>query len=220
MEQQSPEWFSARLGIPTASRIGDVTARTKSGWGSSRDNYMAELLTERLTGQPAPRFQSAAMDWGTQCEPEARAAYAFHRNVDVIPVGFLCHPILKSGASPDGIVEEKTRGCLEIKCPNTATHIETLLGAPIDLKYVKQMHWQMICASAWWCDWVSYDPRLPEHLRMVVRRVPRDEKLLATLEKEVGEFIDELDAKHAALMGLGGEYLTKQLRASVEALSA
>jgi len=214
MEQRTPEWHQVRLGIPTGSRIGDATAKTKTGWSSSRENYMAELLTERLTGQPAPQYSNAAMEFGTQVEPEARAAYEFTRNLSVQQIGFLPHPTLRSGASPDGVVEGNPRGLVEIKCPNTATHIATLLGAPIDLKYLKQMQWQMVCANAQWCDWVSYDPRLPDNLRMVIRRVPRDDKMIAGLELDIRLFIEEMDAKYAALMGLGESHLMAQLQAS------
>lgn len=195
--QRSEEWFLARLGKVTASRIADVTARTKTGWGAGRANYMAELLCERLTGEPREAFTNAAMQWGTDMEPEARRAYQFLTGETVVEVGFVDHPqIAMSGASPDGLVGEF--GLLEIKCPNSATHIETLLGAEIDGKYLKQMQWQMACTKRQWCDFVSFDPRLPERMQIHVRRVFADPDVFE-IEEDVVKFLAELDAKEAAL---------------------
>lgn len=190
--QRTPEWFQARLGKVTASRISDVMARTKTGWGAGRKNYMAELVAERLTGVRAEGFVNAAMQWGTDMEPEARAAYEFYREATVIEAGFELHPtIADSGASPDGLVGED--GLIEIKCPGTAQHIETLLGGTVAEKYVLQMQWQMACTGRQWCDFVSYDPRLPESMRMFCDRVKRDDDLIATMEKAVVDFLAELD---------------------------
>ena len=209
MLQRTPEWFQARCGKVTASRVADVVAKTKTGWGASRANYMAELVAERLTDLPTDGFVSKPMQWGIDHEDEAIAAYEFHQDVTVEPVGFVQHPkIVASGASPDGlIVGPKTDGVqllglVELKCPNTATHIETLLGAPIDACYITQMQWQMACTGALWCDWCSYDPRMPAALRLFVKRIPRDDKRIAELEAEVVKFLAELDAKVAALNGL------------------
>ena len=189
--QGSPEWHAERLGKVTASRMADVCARTKSGWGASRKNYMAELVAERLTGARAEGFTNAAMQWGTDQEPEARVAYEFYRDATVVEVGFVPHPsIADTGASPDGLVGED--GLVEIKCPNTATHIETLLGGTVPEKYVLQMQWQMACTDRQWCDFASFDPRLPESMRLFVQRVPRDDALVASLEKDVVEFLTEL----------------------------
>lgn len=198
MDQGSPEWFSARLGKVTASRVADVVARTKTGWGASRANYMAALIAERLTGTPAEAFSSAAMQWGTEQEPLARMAYEFRTNETVEQIGFIDHPrIAMTGASPDGLVGAD--GLIEIKCPNTATHLDTLLGEPIPAKYVTQMQWQMVCTGRAWCDWASFDPRLPEEMRMFVQRVRRDDAMIANLERDVSEFLDELTSKVAAL---------------------
>lgn len=189
--QGSPEWHQLRLGKVTASRIADVCARTKTGWGAGRKNYMAELVAERLTGTQSEGFTNAAMQWGTDMEPEARSAYQFHANKRVAQVAFVDHPtIAETGASPDGEVGED--GLVEIKCPNTATHIETLLGGVVPEKYVLQMQWQMACTGRKWCDFASYDPRLPESMRLFVRRVDRDDALIAEVEKDVTEFLDEL----------------------------
>ena len=193
--QRTPEWHAARLGKLTASRIADATARTRTGWGASRANYMAELLIERLTGQPAPQYTNAAMEWGTQYESEALTVYEFERNETVEPVGFIEHPtIADAGASPDGLIGSE--GIIEVKCPNSATHIDTLLGANIDEKYIKQMQWQMACTGRQFCDWVSYDPRMPINLRIVIRRIVCDLKMIAKLETDAVAFLRELAEKH------------------------
>lgn len=196
--QGTAEWRSARLGRVTASRVADAVARTKTGWGASRANYMAELIAERLTGEPAEGFKSAAMQWGTDHESEALAAYSFRYDTDVAPVGFVPHPsIAMTGASPDGLV--LADGLVEVKCPNTSTHIDTLLGDEIAGKYFLQMQWQMACTGRAWCDFISFDPRLPESMRLFVQRVPRDDIKMASLEKDVAGFLSELDERVAAL---------------------
>ena len=200
--QGSPEWFAARLGKVTASRVADVVARTKTGYGATRANYMAELIDERLTQTQAERFTNAAMQWGTDKEPEARAAYVFMRDLDVTEVGFVAHPSIDmSGASPDGLVGDD--GLVEIKCPNTATHLDTLLERAVPAKYVTQMQWQMACTGRAWCDFVSFDPRMPEgRMRLFVQRVHRDAARVAELETEVAAFLAELDTKVSALRAL------------------
>lgn len=202
--QGTAEWKQIRLGKVTASRVADLVAKTKVGWGASRANYMAELLAERLTGTPADSYTNAAMQWGTEQEPDARSAYEFRTDAEVEQIGFIHHPAIgQSGASPDGLVG--TEGMVEIKCPNTATHIETLLGGKVPEKYVTQMQWQMACASRNWCDFVSYDPRLPERMRLFVARIERDEKRIKELEANVTEFLFELDNKVSGLTRLYGE---------------
>jgi len=191
--QRSETWFTQRLGKVTASRVADVIAKTKTGYSSSRENYMADLIVERLTGQKASSFSNAAMEWGVEQEPHARAAYSAATGELVEEVGFINHPsVLMSGASPDGVVGE---GLVEFKCPNTATHLEYLLANKPPGKYVTQMQWQMAVTGAPWCDFVSYDPRLPEHLQLLIVRVPRDETRIAELETEVRKFLAELDEK-------------------------
>jgi putative phage-type endonuclease len=194
MEQGTAEWHQIRLGKVTASRVADVMAKTKTGPSASRMNYMAQLLCERLTGTPADFFMNDAMRWGTEKEPEARLAYSFHHDADVTEIAFVDHPtILMSGASPDGLIG--LDGLLEIKCPNTSTHLDTLASGKPAGKYVTQMQWQMACTGRQWCDFASYDPRLPEHLRLFVTRVPRDGELIAAMEAEVTAFLAELDAR-------------------------
>lgn len=198
--QGTEEWKQARLGKVTASRVADVIAKTKTGWGASRKNYAAELVAERLTGVPAESYTNAAMQWGLDTEPQARAAYAFFQDEEVEEIGFAVHPkISLSGASPDGLVGDV--GMVEIKCPNTATHIDTLLTKTVPAKYVTQMQWQMACTNREWCDFVSFDPRMPEDLRLFVHRVKRDDKMIAELETAVTEFLDEVDQTIKALMG-------------------
>ena len=202
--QGSAEWLRVRLGKVTASRVADLMAKTKTGWGASRANYMAELVVERLTGAGAERFTNAAMAHGTACEPEAREFYAFTTEVEVDQVGFVPHPtIAMSGASPDGLIG--TNGLVEIKCPNTATHLETLEVQSVPGKYLTQMTWQMACTGRTWCDFVSYDPRLPPHLRMFVKRVERDDAVVGEMEREVSAFLAELDDKLARLDALYGQ---------------
>jgi putative phage-type endonuclease len=197
-QSDTEAWFAARLGKVTASRIADATARIKNGWGASRANYMAELIAERLTSTPAESYTNAAMQWGIDHEAEARAAYEFYTDATVGLGGFIAHPkIPDAGASPDGFIE--SAGLLEIKCPNTATHIDTLLALSLPEKYLKQMQFQMACSGAMWCDFVSYDPRMPESMRLFVRRVERNAGLIASLEQDVREFLTEMDERIAAL---------------------
>lgn len=201
IEQGSEEWFAERRGKVTASRVADVVARTKTGWGASRANYMAQLIAERLTGTTADSFTNAAMQWGTDTEPQARAAYEFYRDAEVAEIGFVNHPSIgMTGASPDGLIGDD--GMLEIKCPNTATHIDSLLGKPIDKKYLTQMQWQMACAGRAWCDWASFDPRMPAPLQLLVRRVERDDDRVAELSKDIDDFLIEVSDKVKALEAL------------------
>lgn len=198
VEQNSEEWRKARCGSLGASRLADAIAKTKTGWGASRANLMAEIVVERLTGIPTEGYQNAAMQWGHQYEPEARAAYEFKTDATVETIGIATHPSIKGAhASPDGIVGDD--GLVEIKCPNSATHIETLLGASIAGRYATQMQWQMACTGRAWCDFISYDPRMPEAMRLYVKRVPRDDVMIATLENDVRDFIAELSGKVEAL---------------------
>ena len=201
MEQQSEEWFSARLGKVTASRVADVIAKTKSGYSASRDNYMAQLICERLTGQKGESFTNSAMQWGTDTEPLARSAYEALNGLLVEEVGFIDHPRIRmSGASPDGLVG--TEGMLEIKCPQSNTAIETLLTDKVPTKHTPQLQWQMACAQRQWVDFVSFDPRLPQDLQLFVKRVEFDAPYVAMLEEEVTLFLKELEVKVNKLTNL------------------
>lgn len=198
IEQGSPEWHAMRCGKVTASRIADMLAKTKTGWGASRANYKAQLVAERLTGIVAEGYTNAAMEWGKEKEAEARAAYGFYTNEPVELVSFVNHPVMPmAGASPDALVG--AGGLVEIKCPNTSTHIETLLGGSVPGKYEFQMQWQMACTDRGWCDFVSYDPRMPEDMRLFVRRLERDDELISMIEKETRAFIAEIDETVAQL---------------------
>ena len=198
IEQRTTEWFAQRCGHLTASRIADMMARTQKGWGASRANYAAQLIAERLTGVAESGFTSAAMQHGIDTEAAARAAYGFMQDVEVIEAPFVLHPRLAwSGASPDGFVGDD--GLIEIKCPNTATHIITLRGGEIPDKYIKQMQWQMACTERDWCDFVSFDPRMPVEMQLHIQRVDRDNDLIAEIESAAIGFLDEIAATVAEL---------------------
>jgi len=191
IEQGTPEWFAQRLGKVTASRVADIIAKTKTGVAASRGNYLAQLVAERLTGQAADSFKSGAMQHGTETEPMARMAYETETGQMVTEVAMIQHPKIEmAGASPDGLVGDD--GLVEIKCPNTSTHIATLMADKAPSGYMAQMQWQMACTGRAWCDFVSFDPRMPEDMQLFIKRVPRDEKLIAEYEAEVIKFLAEV----------------------------
>lgn len=191
IEQGTPEWFAQRLGKVTASRVSDIIAKTKTGVSASRANYLAQLVAERLTGQAADTFKSGAMQHGTETEPQARMAYEAETGLMVTEVAMIQHPAIEmSGASPDGLVGED--GLVEIKCPNTSTHIATLMADKAPSQYIPQMQWQMACTGRAWCDFVSFDPRMPEDMQLFIKRVPRDNALIAEYEAEVVKFLAEV----------------------------
>jgi len=194
IDQRTDEWHAARLGKVTASKIADVMASGRAGSPSvTRANYLAQLLCERLTGRPTAGYTSHEMQHGIDSEPLAINAYEMHADVIVTPIGFVDHPsIAMSGASPDGLVGDD--GLIEVKCPNSATHLATLKGADIDGKYMKQMQWQMACTGRKWCDFVSFDPRMPDHMQLYVRRVERDLEMIAAINSAVTTFLVELEA--------------------------
>jgi len=202
MDQGSPEWFEARLGKITASRIGDVMAKGRSGAPSAtRAKYLAQVLLERLTGDAALSFRSAAMQWGNEQEDAARAAYELRTGNDVITTGFAVHPEIQgAGASADALVNDD--GLLEIKCPESHTHLDTLTGAPIDRRYVLQMQWQMDCEQRDWCDFASFNPRFPPGLQLHVRRVDRDEALIAEIREAVWTGLAEITKRQKELLAL------------------
>jgi putative phage-type endonuclease len=200
MEQGTTEWFAARCGKVTASRVADIIAKTKSGPSASRENYLAQLVCERMTGKPAESYSNSAMQHGTDTEPYARAAYEARMDILVTEVGFIDHPwIAMSGASPDGLANE---GMVEIKCPNTATHIDTLLSRTVPAKYITQMMWQMACADRPWCDFVSFDPRLPEKHQLFIKRINYDPEMVNLLENSVIQFLGDVDLKIQQLESL------------------
>jgi len=187
-----------RLGKLTASKVALALTKGKGGWCASRENVMVEMAVERLTGNAQESFTSTAMQWGKDMEPLARVEYAFRKGYQVDEVAFVDHPDIDwSGASPDGVIMDPERkvgiGLVEIKCPNTANHIKTITGSAIKKAYIWQMQWQMACTGMPWCDFVSYDPRMPEHLQMVIKRVEFDEGIVASLEHDAKEFLGEVD---------------------------
>ena len=194
MDQRTDEWFAARLGKVTASRVADVIAKTKTGPSASRENYATQLVLERLTNKQAESYTNSAMQWGTETEPMARQAYELKRGLFVNETGFVDHPTIEMcGASPDGLVGAD--GLIEIKCPNSATHMETILTQKVPAKYIPQMMWQMSCTGRNWCDFVSFDPRFPENLQIFIERVAYDPTYVRMLELEITQFLDEVTKK-------------------------
>ena len=193
-------WLAQRIAKVTASRISDVIAKTKTGVSTSRQNYLIQIVTERLTGKKADSgFVSQAMLDGIERESAARELYMQTKGVSVTEVGFFDHPVIKnSGASPDGAVnaeeEGKYAGLIEIKCPIETTHTNTLMSKSVPSKYIPQMQWQLACTGAKWVDFVSYNPNFPVELQLFVARVDRDNDYIAELEAEVIKFLDEVDA--------------------------
>jgi putative phage-type endonuclease len=192
IEQGTDAWKQLRRGKVTASRVADIISKTKTGYSTSRDKYMTQLLLERLTGTIAESYTNAAMEHGIEQEPFARAAYEQKMGVLVDEVAFVNHPTIEqSGASPDGIVGD---ALVELKCPMSHTHLESILGG-LDDQYKIQVNWQMACTGAKYTDLCSFDPRFPAELQLVIKRFERDDAFIATLEKEVIKFLAELDDK-------------------------
>lgn len=200
--QGSTEWQEIRCGKITASKITDIMAKLKTGKPSAgRTTYMGQLIAERLTGVKSDSFSNSAMQWGTETEPQARAAYEFLNDAEVDQMAFMDHPSIESsGMSPDGLIG--IDGLLEIKCPNTSTHIDFLISKKIPKKYINQMQWQMACSNRKWCDYMSFDPRMPEHLNNLVVRVNRDDDYIKEMENEVINFNSEINEKIKILEGL------------------
>ena len=208
-EQGTEAWFANRLGKVTASRLADVLAKTKTGYSASRTNYMTQLVLERITQTKAESYSNAAMLWGVDQEPFARAAYEAHTGQMVEEVGFIPHPDIEAaGASPDGLVGDD--GMVEIKCPSSSTALEVWLthsqgSNPVDAKYYAQMQWQMRCADRSWCDYVVFDPRMPAKAQLFIYRVERNAEWLKIAEDEVTSFLAEVDAKVTTLKTIIGE---------------
>ena len=190
MEQRSEEWFQARLGKVTASRVADVLAKIKSGESASRRNYKIQLVSERLTGERQETYVNQAMQDGIDREQFARNRYVKQFG-EVEEVGFVKHPTLEAGASPDGLVG--TDGIIEIKCPMGSTHTETLMTQEVPSKYVPQIQFQLLVTGRKWCDFVSYNPMFPENLQVFVRRVFANKEYQQELEDEVKQFLKEVD---------------------------
>lgn len=193
VKQGSDEWHQMRLGKVTASRIQDVMATIASGKpAATRAKYMAELVAERMTGKPYQGFRSRSMDRGNEVEDQARATYEMLTGNRVHEVSFVPHPVIPmAGASPDGLIG--CEGGLELKCPDTHTHLATLTGATIERGYRFQMDFGMACTGAEWWDFVSFDPRLPDHLAIYRKRFVRDELRIVAIEREIRKFLAETD---------------------------
>ena len=191
--QGSEAWFKSRLGSVTASRMSDVLAKGKSGEAVTRAKYRMQLVAERITGQVADSFNNAAMQWGTDHEPLARIRYEADTGYFVDEAEFCFHPTIKwLGASPDGIISG-VNALIEIKCPNTQTHLGYRLDNKPPAAYINQMQCQMWVTGATYCDFVSYDPRVPEHLQLFISRLRRDDELIAKMEIETIKFLSEVD---------------------------
>jgi putative phage-type endonuclease len=200
IEQGSEEWFKARLGKVTASGVADVLAKTKTGVSASRGNYLIKLAIQRTTGVIEEGFINEAMQWGKDNEAQARVAYEIASNSFVDQIAFVEHPRIKwFGASPDGLVDAD--GLVEIKCPNSATHWEYFKAKAPPRKYFIQMQAQMACTGRQWCDFVSFDPRMPDRSRLLIVRVPRDNEFIADMEKDVQEFLDEVQVEVNLMKG-------------------
>lgn len=200
IEQGTPEWYAVRLGKITGSRISDMMAQGKGGAPSaSRANYAAELVCERMTGMNTPSgFSSYDTDRGNELEPFARAAYCERTEVLVEQIGFFDHPAIPwFGVSPDGFVDDD--GTVEIKCPNAANHIATIIAGKPPSKYLPQMQAGLLVTGRKWCDYISFHPDLPEHLRCIVYRINADAEYQKTVEDAVVAFNAEIDAIIAKL---------------------
>jgi len=194
IEQGTPEWQALRIGKLTASRVADMLATVKTGESMSRKNLRADLIAERLTGSKTDSYTNSAMNWGVETEPQARVAYEVFSYNFVDQVAFVDHPTIPNfGCSPDGFVGDD--GLIEIKCPNTSTHLEYIETRKPPSKYMTQMMSQMSVTGRKWCDFVSFDPRLPDGLKLLVVRIERDEEVIAKIEAEAIKFLAEVDAK-------------------------
>ena len=196
--QRDAAWLQARCGLATASRFKDILARTKSGPAAARRNYLVELATERMTKQASTTFVGAAMNWGTEQEAGAKILYAQQMDVEIDETGFVRHDVLMAGASPDGLIDWD--GLVEFKCPyQSAVHIETwLFGMPPE--HMAQVQGQLWITGRAWCDYVSYDPRMPEDLQLYVQRIERDGAYIGSLQQQVSDFLGEVDSLVSQLM--------------------
>ena len=200
IEQGTEEWLKIRLGKVTASGVADVLAKTKTGVSASRGNYLIKLAIQRVTGVVEESFTNDAMQWGTDNEPQARVAYEVASGNFVDQIAFVDHPTIQwFGASPDGLINQD--GLVEIKCPNSATHWSYIKDDGPPTKYYIQMQAQMACTGRSWCDFVSFDPRMPERSRLFIKRVMREDDYIAEMEAEVKKFLDEVAVEVTLMKG-------------------
>lgn len=191
--QGTAAWLAERAGHATASRFKDILAQIRSGEAASRRNYRVQLITERLTGIPANGYTNAAMQWGVDNEPFARMAYEAATGAVVEETGFLKHPSIPwCGASPDGLIDAD--GGIEIKCPfESSVHVETLIAQRMPPDHLAQVQGCLWVSGRRWWDFISYDPRMPAHLRLFVQRIQRDDVYIQRLAKEVADFLAEVE---------------------------
>lgn len=200
IEQGTPEWHQLRAGKVTASRVADILAQTRTGPSASRQNYLIELALQRSTGTIEPSYTNAAMEWGTQTEPQARVAYEVETGNFVDQVAFIDHPTIANfGCSPDGLIGND--GLIEIKCPNSATHWEYFKAKKPPQKYVTQIQTQLCVTGRKWCDFVSFDPRMPSRSQLLIVRVDRDEAFIAEIEEKVKQFLSEVEVEVNLMKG-------------------
>lgn len=200
IEQGTPEWHQLRAGKVTASRVADILAQTRTGPSASRQNYLIELALQRSTGTIEPSYTNAAMEWGTQTEPQARVAYEVETENFVDQVAFIDHPTIAwFGCSPDGLIGDD--GLIEIKCPNSATHWEYFKAKKPPQKYVTQMQTQLCVTNRKWCDFVSFDPRMPSRSQLLVVRIERDDAFIAEMEEKVKQFLSEVEIEVNLMKG-------------------
>jgi len=200
VEQGTPEWHQLRLGKVTASRVADILAKTKTGPSASRQNYLIELALQRTTGIIQESYSNAAMEWGTQTEPQARVAYEVTTNNFVDQLAFVDHPSIDwFGCSPDGLVSD--RGLVEIKCPNSTTHWEYFKFNRPPQKYIIQMQAQMAVTGRDWCDFISFDPRMPERSQLLIVRVDRDQAFIFEMEEQIKQFLSEVEVEVNLMKG-------------------
>jgi putative phage-type endonuclease len=202
IEQGTQEWLELRKGKVTASRVADILAKTKTGVSASRANYLMELAIQRVTGFIEESYTNAAMQWGKDNEGTARALYEAKADVFVDQVPFIDHPTIEGfGCSPDGLVG--TDGLVEIKCPNSTTHWEYFKKNVPPQKYVIQMQAQMACTNTQWCDFVSYDPRMPERSQLLIVRVARDDSFINdVMIPEITTFLNEVEVEVNLMKGI------------------
>ena len=194
VQQGTPEWHQLRLGKVTASRVADILAKTKTGPSASRNNYLIELALQRVTKTIEESYTNGAMEWGTQTEPQARVAYEVATGNFVDQIAFVNHPTIAGfGCSPDGLVAND--GLIEIKCPNSATHWSYIKANKPPEKYIIQMQAQMAVTKAKWCDFVSFDPRMPERSQLLIVRIPRDPEFILFMEAEINQFLSEVEVE-------------------------
>ncbi len=199
--QRTPEWLALRAGKLTGSAAKDMLASIQKGEAAARRDLRYKLVAERLSGTSQENaFVNEAMQWGIDHEADAVAAYENATGNLVEAIGFCEHDTLLAGTSPDGFVG--TDGIVSIKCPKTATMIRYHREGGEPLEHVAQNSHELWLTRRAWIDFVAYDPRLPENLRLFVCRVTRGESAVMAYESKALAFLAEVDAEVAALKAL------------------